>query len=185
MENAHFQKEKDKYALVEPSGSLDKPEGWLPRSIARLYRRDKASKTGVGVCLHFGPYAPQQEQALGQLHVTLPAASVSLVEVETVSQLQNRRRLHKMLFEAGWWNITGQSIARDVLVNSTVKTVKGTALTYFVDLLGLRTHAEIAQLVVEPMVKMYDGQLEYVADAALPVFRLREEDAAVEGQPQE
>jgi hypothetical protein len=41
MKNAGFMTEKETYALVEPSSSLEKPEGWLPRSIVRLYRLDE------------------------------------------------------------------------------------------------------------------------------------------------
>jgi hypothetical protein len=180
MKNAHFAMKGETYARVEPSGSFDKPEAWVPRSLARFYRRADDSTKGVGVCLHFGPYSPSQVEALDQLKVTLPAASVSLVEVTTAAAFKGQRKLHKMLSEAGWWNVTGQRIVRDVLVESNVKTIPGQALTYFVDLFSLRTLAGIAQLVVDPMVKMYDGEREHVAEARLQVFRLREEEAVAE-----
>ena len=175
MVNFHFKPEKESYALVEPSRSLDKPEGWLPRNLARLYRRDEAALRGVGVCLHLGLYTRRQVEALTKLNVMLPAMSVSLVEVDNVGAFKSLRKVHTMLFEAGWEKVTHQAIVSDVLVGSTTKTLKAETLTYFVDLLTLESEAAIARLVVEPMVRMYDEQREYVAEAALPFVRLRQE----------
>ena len=144
--NAYFEGEKPLYVRVEPSGSLDKAEQWMPRNIARFYKRQRASTKGVGVCLHLGLYSPHYvDWRPGKTNVTLPAASVSLVEVDNRSDFNSQRRLHKVLFEAGWANITGQRIVRNVLVESSVKTLKAKAVTYFVDLFKLRTDVAIAQ----------------------------------------
>jgi hypothetical protein len=45
MKNANFVLEGETYALVEPSGSLDKPEAWVPRQGQRTLtccRRSRA-----------------------------------------------------------------------------------------------------------------------------------------------
>lgn len=160
------------------SAAYSKPEDWLYRWFARVFLKEEKPKSAVGYCIHLGKYTPEQEDMIKQLGISFPFLNISLLEnFEKEVKTYWRTTLYDTLWGTGWhgykdW-VTKDKIT-DKLVYGSIKvqneSIKYT--TYFVDLLALTNEDVITRLVVEPMVKMFNGNEEWVSKNNLDVIKL-------------
>jgi hypothetical protein len=182
MKNSGFKALGDANGTWDISTSYRNPDLWLYRSFVRAYARETLVRRCVGFCMHFGAYNDSDVEALSALRVRLPAISMSALMLDADFK-KTQASLYRTLFRAGWKDVRNAQPERDTIIRSTVtkerNRVGATAVTYFVDLLDLVSREAIHRLVAEPMVRMYDGEDQFVAESGLPVIQV----AGVEETP--
>lgn len=173
MRNEGFQAIGDAAVTWEVSTAYHSPSSWLYRWFARIFWDDEHPTKAVGYCLHLGNYARRDEETLIQMGVSFPFVNVSLLEgfEKAVNTFKRRSDLYNCLWGAGWYEgrekVTNQAIVESRV---TYGEVAALATTYFVDMLALVDDLTIGRLVVEPMVKMFQG--DKAVASTLPVIRL-------------
>jgi hypothetical protein len=152
-----------------------KPRGWLCRSFARAYARGPLVRKCVGFCMHFGAYRQEDVELLSALRVRLPSISVSALSLEADFN-RTQAYLYRTLFRAGWKDVRDVRSEHNTVIRSTVlrerNRIGASAATYFLDLLLLNSKDAIHRLVAEPMVRMYGGEEQFVAEKGLPEIQV-------------
>lgn len=175
MRNRSFKAMGDAAITWEVSTAYTNPSGWLYKWFARVFTKDDYPQKVVGYCIHLGNYAPQDEEKMQQLGVFFPFANVSLLEgfEKAVNELR-RPDLYNCLWGAGWFYRVQEVSEHLVRGRVEVGTASANTVTYFADLLALNSRAAITELLVEPMVAMFNGNSNWVSEKNLPVIRLKQ-----------
>jgi len=181
MRRHGFPKMGDAAITWDTSAAYTNPSSWLYRWFARVYTKDNHLRKVVGYCIHLGNYEPPfvheaQLQRLKQLGVAFPFVNVSLLDGITITKdepKKERTDLYNCLRAAGWFDDV-QKVS-DHMVRGRVKsgTVSANAVTYFVDLLALNRGKAVTELLVEPMVAMFNGEIQWVSTQNLPVIKIK------------
>lgn len=175
MKNHGFKPQGDVASTWEVSTALNYPEGWLYRWFARAYSKDSSRDKIVGLALHLGCYDREWVEKLEKLSVSFPFAQISLMHFEQEVKNIYRPNLYNDLRGVGWEDLISEGRPAKQITIKSSKTESGplaTVTTYFVDLLALTTAEQIEKLVTEPMVKMFNGEEQWVTSQQLPVIQL-------------
>jgi len=131
-------------------------------------------KRAVGFSLHLGGYKDIDLRKLMKYSLSLPFINVSVLEqkeeFKTVSKQENRMEIYNWLWGAGWWE--GGPEVKKTIKNGLVKEIfkDGANISFFVDFLYLTKEELIENLVVDPMLKMFAGNEDWVIKNKLPVW---------------
>jgi len=151
MTNNGFNPIGDSTFTWENSNSLFSSD-WLYRWFARAYTKNDSLKK-VGFCIHLGAYSQEEVKRLPS---HLPIMNISLIEPSERDFSGNE--LRNILWQAGWGEEDSNTTNQCIVKRDSVRTV-----TYFVDLLSLESGEIIENVVVEPMLKMFDGEEDWAA----------------------
>lgn len=181
MENQNFKPfGMDAACTWEGSSSLKEPSSWLSTYFSRAYCRGDISKRAVGFCIHMGGYRPDEQRKLERLSMKFPFLNISLLEQKDDFKRKDpreRREVWDWLWGAGWYE-DKVATNRKIKNNLVFEEYEGGArnVTYFVDLLALTKKETIRQVVIEPMVKLYDGEENWTTANRLPILPINASD---------
>jgi hypothetical protein len=158
------------------SRSLKEPSLWLLTYFSRAYCQGDSSKRAVGFCINIREYSAADQEKLVRLSVKFPFVNLSLLEQkEDFKRKDAKERIEvwEWLWGAGWYD-DKVTIRRKIKNNLVFEKYEEGArnVTYFVDLLGLTKKVTIQQLVIEPMVKLYEGQENWTTENKLPILAI-------------
>jgi hypothetical protein len=156
----------------------ERPELWLPAWFARVYQNIKFENKAVGFCIHLGGerynrYFIEVRENLEAAQIRFPFINISLIEMSKSITEVTRTDLNNILWTAGWHKPQWISnIESNGLVFSQEKGDNAKLITYFIDLFALNSKEKVKQLVVEPMVQMLAGNIDWVIKKELPIIKI-------------
>jgi hypothetical protein len=161
----------------ENSYAYYRPEAWLPSWFARAYQTERFENRAVGFCIHLGGerYDSVWQEKLEAAQIHFPFINISLIEMDTKIREVKRSNLNDIFWSAGWYEPWWVSnIENESLVFSQEKEMDGNSklITYFLDLFTLNSKDTVLRLVVEPMVQMLAGDIDWVINNKLPVIKI-------------
>jgi len=175
----------DAKVIWENQYVYSKPKTWLPAWFARAYQTERFKNKAVGFCIHLGGerYNIEAQANLEVAQIYFPFINISLIEMGTNIREVKRTNLNDIFWAAGWYKPRWISnIENESLVFSQEKEIDGNAklITYFLDLLTLNSKDTVSRLVVEPMVQMLAGDINWVINNKLPVIKITSSNFAGE-----
>jgi len=181
MENQGFKPfGMDAACTWESSSSFKEANSWLSTYFSRAYCRDDISRRAVGFCIHLGGYSPAEQRKLERLSMKFPFLNISLLEQKEDfkrKDARERREVWDWVWGAGWYK--DETVKKRKIRNNLVfEEYEGGArnLTYFVDLLALTKKETIQRVIIEPMVKLYEGGENWIASNKLPILPIKASD---------
>ncbi len=153
----------------DASRALDQPKSWLYRWFGRAYCRQTRPAVAAGFCIHLG-HSPWYDRA--RFPLVFPFMTVAIVETERPAVECERAELLNGIWGAGWsreFSVTSSRNSRLVRGRFGAKWRPVTsAAAAFVDLLSLTTADVVERAVVDPMVRLLEGDESWADDESRP-----------------